>query len=55
MPETMAAHRAQLLLSLLPNALSFGFTELEPVLEPLKVMISPLYEKNITDEYVVEL
>lgn len=35
--ETMAAHRAQLLLSLLPNALSFGFTEVDPELEPLKV------------------
>jgi len=33
----MAAHRAQLLLSLLPNALSFGFSEVEPEVEPLKV------------------
>ena len=35
----MAAHRVQLLLTLLPNALSSGFTEVEPELEPLKVKI----------------
>ncbi|KIM92371.1 hypothetical protein PILCRDRAFT_417 [Piloderma croceum F 1598] len=34
--QTMAAHRAQLLLSLLPNALAFGFSEVEPEVEPLK-------------------
>lgn len=33
----MAAHRAQLLLTLLPNAMSLGFTEIDPELEPLKV------------------
>jgi hypothetical protein len=35
--ETMAAHRAQNLLVLLPNALSFGRCEMEPESEPLKV------------------
>ncbi|EGN93598.1 hypothetical protein SERLA73DRAFT_189310, partial [Serpula lacrymans var. lacrymans S7.3] len=34
----MAAHRAQVLLTLLPNALAFGFTEIEPECEPLKNM-----------------
>ena len=33
----MAAHRAQLLLTVLPNAMATGFTEVEPELEPLKV------------------
>jgi hypothetical protein len=33
----MAAHRAQLLLALLPNAMCTGFAEVEPELEPLKV------------------
>ena len=33
----MAAHRAQLLLAILPNALSTGFAESDPDLEPLKV------------------
>jgi hypothetical protein len=37
----MAAHRAQLLLSLLPNALAFGFSEVEPEFEPLKVSAIP--------------
>jgi hypothetical protein len=36
--ETLAAHRAQRLLALLPNALAFGFSEVEPELEPLKVL-----------------
>ncbi|EGO18970.1 hypothetical protein SERLADRAFT_358709, partial [Serpula lacrymans var. lacrymans S7.9] len=36
--QTMAAHRAQVLLTLLPNALAFGFTEIEPECEPLKNM-----------------
>jgi hypothetical protein len=34
--QTMAAHRAQLLLDLLPKALSDGFIETDPELEPLK-------------------
>ncbi|KAF7982845.1 hypothetical protein HWV62_25812 [Athelia sp. TMB] len=34
--QTMAAHRAQLLLSLLSNALSFGFSEADPEPLPLK-------------------
>ena len=33
----MATHRAQHLLSLLPQAISFGAAELEPDVEPLKV------------------
>ncbi|KIJ07932.1 hypothetical protein PAXINDRAFT_102749 [Paxillus involutus ATCC 200175] len=37
--ETMASHRAQLLLSLLPNALEYGLQETEPEIEPLKVLI----------------
>jgi hypothetical protein len=36
--ETMAAHRAQMLLNLLPNAMSTGYAEVEPELEPLKVI-----------------
>jgi hypothetical protein len=36
----MAAHRAQLLLTLLPNALAFGLSEVQPEPEPLKVSIS---------------
>ena len=35
--ETMASHRAQLLSTLLPNALAFGFQEIHPEREPLKV------------------
>ncbi|EED81269.1 predicted protein [Postia placenta Mad-698-R] len=34
--QTMTAHRAQLLLTLLPNALAFGATEVTPEFEPLK-------------------
>ncbi|KAF9220065.1 hypothetical protein BS17DRAFT_739840 [Gyrodon lividus] len=34
--QTMASHRAQLLLSLLPNALACGLQETEPETEPLK-------------------
>ncbi|KAF8840154.1 hypothetical protein BDN67DRAFT_684784 [Paxillus ammoniavirescens] len=34
--QTMASHRAQLLLSLLPNALEYGLQETEPEIEPLK-------------------
>jgi hypothetical protein len=37
--ETMASHRAQLLLSLLPKALEYGLQETEPEIEPLKVLI----------------
>ena len=33
----MASHRAQLLSTLLPNALAFGFQEMHPEREPLKV------------------
>ena len=36
-PATMASHRAQLLLTLLPIALAFGMQDAEPKLEPLKV------------------
>lgn len=35
--ENLAAHRAQLLLSLLPNALAFGASEIIPDFEPLTV------------------
>ncbi|KAF9228244.1 hypothetical protein BS17DRAFT_877588 [Gyrodon lividus] len=34
--QTMASHRAQLLLNLLPNALAYGLQEVEPDPEPLK-------------------
>ena len=37
--ETLAAHRAQRLLSLLPCALAFGLSEVEPKPEPLKVLL----------------
>jgi len=33
----MASHRAQLLSTLLPNSLAFGFQEIDPEREPLKV------------------
>lgn len=36
----MATHRAQLLLSLLPNALAFGLSEIYPEPVPLKVHLS---------------
>ncbi|KIO11026.1 hypothetical protein M404DRAFT_127237 [Pisolithus tinctorius Marx 270] len=36
MSQTMASHRAQLLSSLLANALAFGFQEVHPEREPLK-------------------
>ncbi|KAL4072300.1 hypothetical protein J3A83DRAFT_4093511 [Scleroderma citrinum] len=36
MSQTMASHRAQLLSTLLPNALAFGFQEIHPEREPLK-------------------
>jgi hypothetical protein len=43
-PETLVAHRAQKLLGGLPNALAFGFFEVEPDTEPLKVCtVSPSY------------
>ncbi|KAG1768958.1 hypothetical protein EDD22DRAFT_843764 [Suillus occidentalis] len=35
-PESMASHRAQFLLAVLPNALSFGLQEVNPDPEPLK-------------------
>ncbi|KAF8124364.1 hypothetical protein EV363DRAFT_1227517 [Boletus edulis] len=34
--QTMASHRAQLLLTLLPIALAFGLQDVEPEIEPLK-------------------
>ncbi|KAI0921705.1 hypothetical protein AcW2_006594 [Taiwanofungus camphoratus] len=34
--QNLAAHRAQLLLGLLPNAFAFGATEIDPEIEPLK-------------------
>ena len=37
-PETLAAHRAQRLMSMLPNALAFGLAEVDPEAEPLKVI-----------------
>lgn len=33
----MASHRAQLLSTLLANALAFGYAEIDPEREPLKV------------------
>ncbi|KAI6143615.1 hypothetical protein BKA82DRAFT_2416446 [Pisolithus tinctorius] len=38
MSQTMASHRAQLLLSLLPNALIYGLQEVAPEPEPLKII-----------------
>jgi hypothetical protein len=35
--ETMASHRAQLISRLLPNALAFGYADIDPEREPLKV------------------
>jgi hypothetical protein len=35
--ETMAAHRANTLLAILPNAFETGFSEVDPEPEPLKV------------------
>ena len=36
--ETMAEHRAKSLSALLPTALATGFSEIEPNIEPLKVL-----------------
>jgi hypothetical protein len=36
--ETMAEHRAKSLSALLPTALATGFAEIEPDIEPLKVL-----------------
>ena len=38
--ETMAEHRAKSLSTLLPIALSTGFSEIDPEREPLKVPLS---------------
>jgi len=38
----MASHRAQLLSTLLLNALTFGFQEIDPEREPLKVAHKPV-------------
>ncbi|KAI6101021.1 hypothetical protein EDD16DRAFT_1844403 [Pisolithus croceorrhizus] len=46
MSQTMASHRAQVLSSLLPNALAFGFQEINPEREPLK---------NLDNDMPVEL
>jgi len=35
--ESMAGHRAHRLLAMLQNALAFGYSEIEPHPEPLKV------------------
>ncbi|KAH7910222.1 hypothetical protein BJ138DRAFT_1127056 [Hygrophoropsis aurantiaca] len=43
--QTMATHRAQVLLSILPNALAFGLSEVVPEPEPLK---------NLDTDVVVE-
>ena len=40
--ETLASHRVQLLSTLLPNALAFGFQEIHPEREPLKVAYEPV-------------
>ena len=37
--ENIASHRAQRLLTLLPLALTFAATEIEPEFEPLRVSI----------------
>ncbi|KIJ64834.1 hypothetical protein HYDPIDRAFT_111462 [Hydnomerulius pinastri MD-312] len=42
MSQTMASHRAQLISTLLPNALAFGFAEIDPDREPLKNMDTDL-------------
>ncbi|KAK0189051.1 hypothetical protein F5146DRAFT_693680 [Armillaria mellea] len=36
MSQSLVAHRAQRLLTMLPNALVYGYTEIEPEAEPLK-------------------
>ncbi|KAK0446846.1 hypothetical protein EV421DRAFT_1707226 [Armillaria borealis] len=36
MSQSLVAHRAQRLLAMLPNALMYGYTEIEPEAEPLK-------------------
>ncbi len=35
--ESLVAHRAQRLLAMMPNALMYGYTEIDPEIEPLKV------------------
>ena len=45
--ENMASHRAQLLLQLLPMALAYGASEIEPQVEPLKVRILSTHRRNV--------
>jgi hypothetical protein len=46
----MAAHRAQLLLALLPTAMSTGFAEVEPELERLTVITNFLCADMIAND-----
>jgi hypothetical protein len=39
----MASHRAQLISTLLANALAFGYAEIDPDREPLKVNLLVTY------------
>ena len=39
----MASHRAQLISTLLANALAFGYAEIDPEREPLKVSLHMTY------------
>ena len=44
----MASHRAQLILRLLPNALVFGYAEIDPERELLKVSLLAAYSAMVT-------
>ena len=47
--ETLASHRAQVISTLLANALAFGYAEIYPENEPLKVSLHTPNAGNDTD------
>ena len=46
MTENMTEHRTSNLSALLPIALATGYSEVEPGIEPLKVMISAIQARQ---------
>lgn len=53
--ETMTEHRTKTLSSLLPIALATGYTEVELVLEPLKVLLLDNSNHKLADVLRLEL
>ena len=52
--ETLASHRAQVISTLLANALAFGYAEIDPENEPLKVNLRTPHVGHDTDTVDVE-